>query len=106
MVTVQCSFKPIMNILPRKQAFDSPFVPLIANRDHYLDPAAFSTTDQAAPANVALEDFTTTARPVPQTNSQGVTPTAAQLLGTVDVTRITNSNLDLSNTNLLRTPGF
>lgn len=106
MVTVQCSFKPIMNILPRKQAFDSPFVPLIANRDHYLDPAAFSTIDQSAPANVALEDFTATARPVNQTNSQGVTPTAAQLLGTVDVTRITNSNLDLSNTNLLRTPGF
>ena len=38
MVTVQCSFKPIMDILPRKQDYSNPFVPLIANKDYYLDP--------------------------------------------------------------------
>ena len=38
MVTVQCSFKPIMDILPRRQKYADPFVPLIVNGDHYLDP--------------------------------------------------------------------
>jgi len=37
MVTVQCSFKPIMDILPQKVNYKNQFVPLIANRDHYLD---------------------------------------------------------------------
>jgi hypothetical protein len=36
MVTVQCSFKPILNILPRKESYISPFVPLIVNKDDYL----------------------------------------------------------------------
>ena len=36
MVTVQCSFKPILNILPRKESYSSPFVPLIVNKDDYL----------------------------------------------------------------------
>ena len=31
MVTVQCSFKPIMNILPRRETKDNPNVPLIVN---------------------------------------------------------------------------
>lgn len=38
MVTVQCSFKPIMDLLPRRENYLNQFVPLIANRDHYLDP--------------------------------------------------------------------
>ena len=37
MVTVQCSFKPIFDILPRKESYSNPFVPLIANKDYYLD---------------------------------------------------------------------
>ena len=37
MVTVQCTFKPIMDILPRRQKSTDPFVPLIVNGDHYLD---------------------------------------------------------------------
>ena len=45
MVTVQCSFKPIMDILPRKVTFDDPFVPLIANKDRYLDPNAIEPAD-------------------------------------------------------------
>jgi hypothetical protein len=36
MVTVQCSFKPIMDILPRKQDYANPYVPLIVNNDNYL----------------------------------------------------------------------
>jgi hypothetical protein len=119
MVTVQCSFKPIMDILPRKESYNSSFVPLIANKDHYLDLKAITLADQRAPANVALQDFTDTAEfPVNQPDvtvpTLGATPTAAQLLGTVDVTRInsrsnsftTNSNLGLRNTNLLPNSGF
>lgn len=40
MVTVQCSFKPIMDLLPRKVSKENPFVPLIANKDHFIDPTA------------------------------------------------------------------
>jgi len=36
-VTVSCSFRPIMDILPRRQTFLNPFVPLIANKDNYLN---------------------------------------------------------------------
>ena len=36
MVSVQCSFKPILNILPRKESYLSPYVPLIVNTDDYL----------------------------------------------------------------------
>lgn len=59
MVTVQCSFKPIMDILPRKENYTNPFVPLIANKDHYLDPAAFTILDQKAPSSVSLKDRNT-----------------------------------------------
>jgi len=45
MLTIQCSFKPIMDILPRKESGNyggslNSFVPLIANKDRYLDPNA------------------------------------------------------------------
>lgn len=36
MVTVQCSFKPIMDILPRRQTISNPFVPLLANNGEWL----------------------------------------------------------------------
>jgi len=51
MVTVQCSFKPIMDILPRKESFSNPFVPLIVNKDHYLDPGAKSDLARASLGN-------------------------------------------------------
>jgi len=38
MVTVQCSFKPIMDLLPRREKYGDDFVPFIANRDRYLAP--------------------------------------------------------------------
>ena len=38
MVTVQCSFKPILDLLPRREKYGDDFVPLIVNRDTYLRP--------------------------------------------------------------------
>lgn len=40
LVTVQCTFKPIMDLLPRKVSKNNPFVPLIVNKDHFIDPNA------------------------------------------------------------------
>jgi hypothetical protein len=40
MVTVQCNFLPIMDLLPRKVNKKNQWVPLIVNGDHYLDPTA------------------------------------------------------------------
>lgn len=54
MVTVQCTFKPIMDILPRKVSKANPWVPLIANKDHYLDPAATNDILRSTLATDAL----------------------------------------------------
>jgi hypothetical protein len=35
-VTVNCSFKPIMDILPRRETYENPYVPIIVNNG-YLD---------------------------------------------------------------------
>ena len=56
MVTVQCSFKPIMDILPRKESFSNPFVPLIVNKDRYLDPAAKTYVDKSTLLNGVATD--------------------------------------------------
>lgn len=58
MVTVQCSFKPIMDILPRRQTAASPNVPLIVTLDNFatigLPPTvAATTTTTAGAAGVA-----------------------------------------------------
>ena len=37
MVTVQCTFKPIMDILPQRQTISNPFVPLLANNGNFLE---------------------------------------------------------------------
>jgi hypothetical protein len=36
MLTVQCSFKPIMDILPRRAVINNNFVPLLANNGDFL----------------------------------------------------------------------
>jgi hypothetical protein len=54
MVTVQCSFKPIMDILPRRVDYSNPFVPLIANKDHYLDSKALNNAARAVAWNTDL----------------------------------------------------
>jgi hypothetical protein len=116
MVTVQCSFKPIMDILPRKESYNSPFVPLIANKDHYLDIKAVTLADQQAPSNVALQDFTDIAEfPANQPDVKIPRLAATSTLGlAVDVASInsrsnsftTNRNLDLRNTSTLIRPAF
>ena len=37
LVTVQCSFKPIMDFLPRRETYEQPYVPIIANGVTYPD---------------------------------------------------------------------
>lgn len=56
MVTVQCSFKPIMDILPRRQTWLSPYVPLIVNGPgDYLD-QNIDNSEPAPPKSVASFD--------------------------------------------------
>jgi hypothetical protein len=45
MVSVQCNFKPIMDILPRREKYGDDFVPLIVNRDTYLRPPRVRNLD-------------------------------------------------------------
>lgn len=54
MVGIQCTFKPIMDILPRKVSKANPWVPLIVNKDHYLDPEATNDTLRKTLATDAL----------------------------------------------------
>jgi len=72
MITIQCSFKPIMDLLPRKESYNNPFVPLIANRDHYLDPVALTTADQQAPSNVRIKEASVSV-PTPKPSSATLT---------------------------------
>lgn len=37
-ISVSCTFKPIMDLLPRRENYSNQFVPLIVNRDNYLNP--------------------------------------------------------------------
>jgi hypothetical protein len=71
MVTVQCSFKPIMDILPRRQTFLSPYVPLIVNGDQYLNQNIDNTESLQPPPAIAAASFDTIG-----------TPTAASLAQT------------------------
>lgn len=47
-ISVSCTFRPIMDLLPRRENNNNQFVPLIVNKDRYLDPAAETATDQKA----------------------------------------------------------
>lgn len=76
MVTVQCSFKPIMDLLPRKVTKLNPFVPLIVNGDHYLDPEA--TTNDLKKTKTFPNNFNPVAPQVGvQTNTQVATQNTA-----------------------------
>jgi hypothetical protein len=46
MVSVAVTFRPIMDLLPRRESYVSKFVPLIVNKDNYLNPAAETVDDQ------------------------------------------------------------
>lgn len=54
MVTVQCNFRPIMDILPRKVSYKNQFVPLIVNKDNYLNPAAINNDLKNQPVGADL----------------------------------------------------
>lgn len=69
MVTVQCSFKPIMDILPRKVDKNNTFVPLIANRDHFIDPSAVNDRGLRNTVNFPSKTTTPPATGI-QTNTQ------------------------------------
>ena len=57
MVTVQCSFKPIMDILPRRSKYGDSYVPLIVNGDNYLEiPTSIVTQNIEKPNVPKVED--------------------------------------------------
>ena len=67
MVTVQCNFKPIFDILPRRVDRSNPFVPLIVNGDDYLqDRRVLATvpTSEERRANQQPSDTAPTRLPV------------------------------------------
>lgn len=70
MVTVQCSFKPIMDLLPRKVDFANKFVPLIGNKDHYLDPAAPEVASENAGQTTTTAPILASTLLIPVTEQQ------------------------------------
>jgi hypothetical protein len=68
-ITVNCSFKPIMDILPRRETYQQDYVPLIMNRDNYLN--------STIPSNVptVVETPREAAITQPQRNLTANTPT-------------------------------
>ena len=58
-ISVQCSFKPIHNILPRRETNKNPFVPLIADTRAYLDTniPTYTKAGQEATVNARQQTF-------------------------------------------------
>lgn len=75
MVTVSCTFRPIMDILPRRQTYLQPFVPLIVNKDNYLNlnPPVNVEVGKQAPVATGTKDPSTNPTVNPNPNSP-VTP--------------------------------
>lgn len=101
MVTIQCTFKPIMDILPRKENYLNQFVPLIANRDHYLDPAANTVAKQKTISSVALKDETNTANP-----TVGATANTAEVSPVYTTAKFPNTAPATSFQSLIKKPDF
>ena len=57
-VTVNCSFKPIMDILPRRENYENPYVPIIVNGG-LLDPRIRNTRPDTSPITRETPDLTT-----------------------------------------------
>lgn len=74
MVTIQCSFKPIMDILPRKVNKENPFVPLIANKDRFIDPTATTPADRRTLVSTNNSNSTGPATGVQNANQGQTTP--------------------------------
>lgn len=77
MVTVQCSFKPIMDILPRREKYGDDFVPLIANRDRYLAPPRKLDTSIIPVGRPSTNITTPTTAPTAPTNIRPIQDTPA-----------------------------
>ncbi len=77
MVTIQCSFKPIMDILPRKVNKENPFVPLIANKDRFIDPTATTPADRRTLVSTNNSNSTGLATGVQNANQGQTTPLPA-----------------------------
>lgn len=57
-VTVNCSFKPIMDILPRRENYENPYVPIIVNNgylDGVIDNPNAGSTNKAQAARAKLD---------------------------------------------------
>lgn len=81
MVTVNCSFRPLMDILPRRQTYLSPFVPLIVNRDNYLNPNPPVQTEIGRTTPVATREELTAPTSVKVNPNPSVTVAPAKLAG-------------------------
>lgn len=77
MVTIQCTFKPIMDLLPRRVSKSNPFVPLIVNKDHFIDPTATTAASKkalAVPMRQRRQGQVTVPEPVRITEQQFTPP--------------------------------
>lgn len=84
MVTVQCNFKPIMDLLPRRSKYGDSWVPLIVNGDNYLEiPSSIVTQDIEKPNPPKVEDIPNIygGGPGSGTSSSGTTPTTPPPVG-------------------------
>ena len=98
MVTVQCSFKPIMDILPRKQDYANKFVPLIVNKDHFLDAAATNAVTRAAVNTITNASTVTTSNTTQPSYTAPLTFAQTELLkGGVDVTKLESNYQKIEN---------
>lgn len=68
MITVQCSFKPIMDILPRRETYNNPRVPLIVN-DKGTRTSLLKTTKRSLAVSQAAPD---TNIPIPVDTAQRI----------------------------------
>jgi len=58
-VNVSCGFKPIMDILPRRESYQNPYVPLIMQTDDFLQDSitSYVTTGVETPAQIAKQNI-------------------------------------------------
>ena len=111
MVTVSCTFKPIMDILPRRQTALSPFVPLIVNTKDNTDNFA-TLGDRPVSGNVlqskgdqaAATTEQTAVAPTATTQPQAVPADAAAKTETPAAKAAGNKNAAKSNSLAVKKP--
>jgi len=80
-VTISCGFKPIMSILPRRENFENPYVPLIMQTNDFLydNITSYVTTGVETPAQIAKQN----ANPVVLAKPNLTTTAPTEFTGTV-----------------------